>query len=407
MFKIGADPEFFLKDKSTGKFVSAHGIVPGTKRQPLPVEGGAVQVDGMALEFNINPAETYEEFSKNIKVVLKQLREMVDPQLEFAFEPVAHFGKEYIDSQPDVAKELGCEPDYNAWTSQINPKPNADLGFRTASGHVHIGWTNQQDITHAEHIEACEMMVKQLDFYLGVPALLWDHDTVRSSMYGAPGAYRPKHYGVEYRTLSNVWLKSEDTIRYVFNQSLRAAEMLMAQNRAYSYGIDVNVIKNTYRARDVYDVIQAYTSFNVSADINYIAELRKTERPIIIERLKKMNEEMYMSHKKTGELVPYEEATPSNMYTHPNDYVRLCHQYNLEKPKSVNNARVIYEKYISAMLVENAAPKKRSKATKTADYAMAYSPATWSTLYTGLTTNSIAGNQAAIAVVDDIDLQEI
>ena len=43
---IGADPELFLK--KNGKFHSAYGTIPGTKRKPYPVPGGAVQIDGMA-----------------------------------------------------------------------------------------------------------------------------------------------------------------------------------------------------------------------------------------------------------------------------------------------------------------------------------------------------------------------
>jgi hypothetical protein len=63
-FKIGADPEFFLRDKATGKFVSAHGLIPGTKRQPMKVDKGAVQVDGMALEFNIDPVTNLDSSVK-------------------------------------------------------------------------------------------------------------------------------------------------------------------------------------------------------------------------------------------------------------------------------------------------------------------------------------------------------
>ena len=51
---VGCDPEVFVA--KGGKFISAHGMIPGTKKAPHKVERGAVQVDGMALEFNIDPA---------------------------------------------------------------------------------------------------------------------------------------------------------------------------------------------------------------------------------------------------------------------------------------------------------------------------------------------------------------
>lgn len=231
-FLIGADPELFVRDRD-GKLVSAYGMIPGTKSEPFEVEGGAVQVDGMALEFNINPAKTVDEFNDNIVNVLRQLKEMVPNGYEFDFSPVAKFGKEYIQSQPEEARELGCDPDYSAYTGLANPKPNADYDFRTASGHIHIGWTNAQDINVPEHIEACQMAVKQLDCVLGMTSRKWDKDRIRSTMYGKFGAYRPKHYGVEYRTLSNTWVDHEDRRRFVFNAAQSSMEELMRGIRIY------------------------------------------------------------------------------------------------------------------------------------------------------------------------------
>ena len=75
---IGADPEIFVTNKD-GRFRSAHGLVPGTKTEPFRVNNGAVQVDGMALEFNIDPVETEDDFVTNITSVMQQMQEMVEP----------------------------------------------------------------------------------------------------------------------------------------------------------------------------------------------------------------------------------------------------------------------------------------------------------------------------------------
>ncbi len=53
---IGADPEVFLKVGK--KNISSHGLINGDKKNPLKVDKGAVQIDGTALEFNIDPAST-------------------------------------------------------------------------------------------------------------------------------------------------------------------------------------------------------------------------------------------------------------------------------------------------------------------------------------------------------------
>jgi hypothetical protein len=231
-FLIGADPELFVRDRD-GNLVSAFGMIPGTKESPHEVEGGAVQVDGMALEFNINPANNFKDFNKNITSVLAQLKEMIPNGYTFDFSPVAEFGKEYIDKQPDMAKELGCNPDFNAHRNGPNEKPSADYPFRTASGHIHIGWTAGQDIDIPEHIEACRMAVSQLDATIGLAARRWDWDKKRSSMYGKFGCYRPKPYGVEYRTLSNTWVGFEDRREAVFSISMEAMEKLLTGKRLY------------------------------------------------------------------------------------------------------------------------------------------------------------------------------
>ena len=61
--------------------VSAHGLIPGTKYEPYPIPHGALQVDGTALEFNINPSSSYEEFNTNIDEVLKTMMAMLPKDL--------------------------------------------------------------------------------------------------------------------------------------------------------------------------------------------------------------------------------------------------------------------------------------------------------------------------------------
>ncbi len=218
-FLIGADPEFFVQ--RYGKLVSAYGLIPGSKDRPYPVKNGAVQVDGMALEFNIDPAESYSKFEAHMSTVLDSIIKMV-PGYEVFVEPVADFGLDYIRAQPREASELGCSPDYNAYTKQANPRPNADTPFRTASGHVHIGWTKDADINNEGHLEACRALTKSLDVWLGIPSLLWDKDERRRSLYGAAGAFRPKPYGMEYRVLSNKWITNPTLRALVYYNTIEA-----------------------------------------------------------------------------------------------------------------------------------------------------------------------------------------
>lgn len=219
---VGADPELFLRDKETGQFVTAHGVIPGTKAEPFKVDKGAVQVDGMAVEFNIDPATGPDQFASNIKTVKRQLSQMLPKNLELVCQPTVLFDQAYFDSCPDVAKELGCEPDFNAYTGLANVKPATDKPMRTAAGHVHIGWGKNIDVNDPDHFADCVEVVKQLDFYVGVPSLMWDSDQERRSLYGRAGAFRVKHYGVEYRTPSCMWTNHVILQNFVWNAAYGA-----------------------------------------------------------------------------------------------------------------------------------------------------------------------------------------
>ena len=243
-FQIGADPELFVKKGA--EYLSAYGLIPGDKQYPHPVNNGAVQVDGMALEFNIDPADTEDGFIFNIKSVMQQLMQMV-PDYEVVTDPVATFSEEYLKTQPLAALMLGCDPDFNAWTGEINKKPEAVRPIRTAAGHVHIGWTEDADIQDELHLNSCRMIIKQLDFCLGLPSLLFDKDTERRELYGAAGAFRPKSYGVEYRVLSNRWLSDDRLIRWVY----RATEDALLTVRDRPFYLEFGDIQHVINTSDV------------------------------------------------------------------------------------------------------------------------------------------------------------
>lgn len=251
---VGCDPEVFVKQN--GIFRSAYGLIKGDKKNPQKVPRGAVQVDGMALEFNIDPAATEDEFVINVQDVLNTMKGMV-PDYEVVATPVAHFDLDYIRSQPADALELGCDPDYNAWTGVPNDKPNAERPMRTASGHVHIGWTNGEDIYDPIHRSSAMAVGRQMDFYLGLNSLFYDNDVERREMYGKGGCVRVKPYGVEYRTLSNAWLNSEKLMRWVFRAATKGVnDLVNGIDLSEKYG-DISNIINTNDKESALKIIQA------------------------------------------------------------------------------------------------------------------------------------------------------
>ena len=220
---IGTDPEVFLKDKKTGLFVSAHGMFPGDKQHPVPLGNyGMMQVDGHALEFNTNPAATEDEFVMFVSETFKLLKEevkKVDEDLEIALEPVAHFDETYFGSLPELSKVLGCDPDYSSLTGKVlNAPALQDVPIRTSSGHIHIGWTQYDDaFDDAEFAKRLEVASRLTPHLLEV-SKKWEDDRSieRRKYYGKEGAFRPKHYGVELRTLDCLWLTDEWRMREVY-----------------------------------------------------------------------------------------------------------------------------------------------------------------------------------------------
>lgn len=223
-FTVGCDPEFFLIDREKGQYCSAHDLVPGSKDKPHILKYGAVQVDGTAVEFNTDPAHSEDEFVHNVTEVMAQIRAMIPKRYDFHFRPFVKYAAPYFKSLPREAIELGCNPDYNAYTFDKNPSPNADQTTRTASGHIHLGWDRDTTEITREHIVFCGRLSRNLDVTLGIPSLGWDRDNVRRKLYGKAGAYRPKPYGVEYRTLSNVWITDERLMRRVYQGAIDGAE---------------------------------------------------------------------------------------------------------------------------------------------------------------------------------------
>jgi hypothetical protein len=215
--KLGCDPELFLANAS-GKLMASCGLIGGTKDHPMPLPlgaGYAVQEDNVAIEFNIPPASNAEEFQNSIKNTLQHLMERVGMLYEFKILNLsaASFPKDQLESQ--AAQEFGCDPDYNAWTLKRNPKPKAeDECLRSCGGHVHVGFDGPLDKVK---------LIRAMDLFLGVPSVFMDKEGAkRRELYGKPGAFRDKPYGVEYRTLSNFWVFGDRLPKWVFDNTEKA-----------------------------------------------------------------------------------------------------------------------------------------------------------------------------------------
>lgn len=215
--RLGSDPEVFLVNQS-GKHIAVNGLINADKWNPLQVpnmaDGFTLQEDNVALEYGIPPAATSAEFIAHIQAVMDVSRNWLPEGVTFSKLSCVIFEDDQLEHP--LARVFGCEPDYNAYTMKANPKPRPKhRGMRSAGGHIHVETT-------ANIIE----VVKALDKFLGVPSVLMDNGAERKKLYGGPGAFRPKSYGVEYRTLSNFWMFEPRLIDWVWRNCERALNNL-------------------------------------------------------------------------------------------------------------------------------------------------------------------------------------
>lgn len=223
---IGSDPELFVG--RDGQVLSAIGKVGGSKNDPRPVEGGALQEDNVLIEYNIDPSETLEQFMKGIKGVLEQGREaLAQHGLDVIRGLSSHvYDLDLLDSFGEAAWVFGCDPDYNGWTGKANVMPrDVNPGLRTAGGHLHIGFSHLTDKPRASKATS-RQVIQMCDYLLGLPSVLIDPDDQRKQLYGKAGACRLKTYGCEYRTLSNFWLFSDELITWAFQGAKASYERL-------------------------------------------------------------------------------------------------------------------------------------------------------------------------------------
>jgi len=223
MITLGADPEFILRD-AEGRLKSAIGVVPGRKEQRYDLGNGhQAYYDNVLAECSIKPGASAEEAVENFRDCFKRFAELIQPN-KLCIEASATFPEE--DCKHEEAQRFGCDPEICAYDVVVcaPPKPKGSF-FRTAGGHVHMGYDGGSESENEEDNIDIQWnrtwIIRMCDLFLGVPSILIDHDPTskaRRRLYGNAGRYRQCFdYGVEYRSLGNFWLASPRLVELVYD----------------------------------------------------------------------------------------------------------------------------------------------------------------------------------------------
>lgn len=236
---VGCDPELFLENNN-GEIVSAEGLIGGTKHEPRPISknGHTVQEDNIMVEFNVPPSYNSDEFIENINFVKEYLETFVNKKnLTLNYSASAILDEKYLNTKQ--AKVFGCEPDFNVYLKDVNPKPDSSLKLRSCGGHIHFGYLNPE-------FEKTENIIKCMDIFLGLPSVWLDSDTRRRIMYGKAGSFRVKNFGGEYRTLSNFWIKDDKSIKWAFDNTIKAIKYALNSDLSWisEYEKDIQIAIN-------------------------------------------------------------------------------------------------------------------------------------------------------------------
>jgi hypothetical protein len=319
--RFGCDPELFLEKKnSKGRYevIGSERVLKTSlpeKKTEEEITDNWVIKDGVQVELNPPPQGCRQLLCSNIEHSLNMLKEkLAEPEFKDirpCFKQVVKIKKTELDSLSEDSKKFGCAPSFNVYQpkddriSKILVDPSTYL-YRGGGGHIHLGLTNLtirikndgktkgyedkriyptiyrnvwEDIKND-----LDTLVKLMDLIVGNTCVLIDRDKLnaeRRKNYGKAGEYRLPKHGLEYRTLSNFWLRNTLTVNLVMGLSRLAVTVWVnskIDKTDYAEQIlslvdeqdVINAINNNDEelAKKNFDRIKEYINKNISDNIS-------------------------------------------------------------------------------------------------------------------------------------------
>lgn len=268
---LGCDPEFFFKRENV--IVESAEILPkggisfnrfSASLQNNPsVSKPTIVRDGVQGELNPQPANCVESLGYSILDCFKAINLLTEEKVvDVDFSQNVVIDDEAFERMGKGAKHFGCKPTeniYGSGESNINVDP-AEFKGRSAGGHIHLGYYNADS---KKALKRADKLVPVLDLLVGNTSVLLDRDpsnVERRKVYGKAGEFRTPEYGLEYRTLSNFWLRSYPLMVLVMEMSRLAVNIVVwGKDKELMDGVEIERVRQAINEND-FDL--AYQNFN-------------------------------------------------------------------------------------------------------------------------------------------------
>ena len=202
-YTSGSDPEIFV-ETAKGELIPAFNFL-GSKENPNKIGTNTIYWDGFQGEFTVGANNCCAFMLDSVQTGLKGLLDAArkfDPKAKLSAKTVFDIPIPLIRESKPEHVAFGCNASLNAYGMKGLEEPGNQVFYRSAGGHIHLGFMKVDDTTMVN-------IVKALDAILGVAGVSlfakFD-DPRRRQMYGLAGEYRTPSHGLEYRVLSNAWM---------------------------------------------------------------------------------------------------------------------------------------------------------------------------------------------------------
>lgn len=261
---LGCDPELFLE--RDGRIIGSERVIPEAGLKPGNSIKATVVRDGIQVELNPTASANMTMVGRSISTAFEMLAREVRKHegVSISFRDLVDVERAELDALSETSRVLGCKPSKNIYGVRpitVDPKTYTK---RSAGGHAHFGLS----LFSRSLFEERDNMVSPFDIFVGNTCTMIDRGPgakERRENYGRAGEYRTPTYGVEYRTLSNFWLRNYSLMTLVYGLSSIAISMInegLQANPVEDELIEMVNIKNFVTAIDTNDAELARKNFD-------------------------------------------------------------------------------------------------------------------------------------------------